>query len=238
MIFWGLATRGLGLYAANHPNETFFLPRPVFQTILFFVYGTSGKYLEDFAIGMLISMCYVYSRQAAADSALSKSLYKASRWLWGTGILWLIVVSLWHYDNWFHKDASLFFFDPVSPAYYLLGEISLSIGFGLCITALLFGPAYLRWPLELKPLRWIGMISYSLYIWHLPMLAYWMHLLKPLQQQGMRNAFLYALLWFCAIFLIIPFSFMVYKWIEEPWIRLSSKLSQRGKKGQAAAKTW
>lgn len=224
VMAWGIGTRAAGIYSDAHPAATFLLPTPVFQTLKFFLYGTSGKFLEDFAVGMLISMFYLFTRQAASDHPLSKHLLRASTWLWGAGILWLLVVSLWHYDQWFHIDPALFFFDPVTPAYGLLGEIFLSLGFGLCMTALLFGPSYLKQPFEWRPLRWLGLISYSLYMWHLPILAeYGQHILFI----GSGNMWLYVLLWGGVACIVIPFAYGMYKWIEEPWIRVAGKIGRK-----------
>ena len=56
MVGWGLATRVLGSYALAYPTATFLVPRHVLNVGLFFTYGYSGKYLEDFAVGMVASL--------------------------------------------------------------------------------------------------------------------------------------------------------------------------------------
>ena len=80
-------------------------------------------------------------------------------WLWGTGLLWLLIVSLWHLNRWFPNTVPLF--NPVSTFYDWFSELSLSLGFGLCITAILFGSGELKRLFEWRPLRWLGSISYS-----------------------------------------------------------------------------
>lgn len=223
LVAWGLFSRAFGLYFSAHPTESVLMPRPALNIVLFFIYGTSGKYLEDFAVGMLLCFCYVLSRQAASDHPLSIRLKRASYWLWGCGLLWLLFASLWHFNNWIHKDTSLFFLDPISKSYDLLGELSLSVGFGLCMLPLLFGPVELKRVFAWRPLRWIGLISYSLYIWHLPLLEDFKEHLKGLQGL-LPPSVLYLLLWACALLIVIPFSYAVYKWIESPWIRMADRM--------------
>jgi peptidoglycan/LPS O-acetylase OafA/YrhL len=62
-----------------------------------------------------------------------------------------------------------------------------------------------RW-LSLRPLLWIGAVSYSAYLWHWPLLAYWRYLFgQPGPWIGL------ALL--AATFLL---SWLSYRWIEQP----------------------
>src|SRR5215471_7112050 len=59
MIIWGLMTASFGGYFVSHPDETFLIPRPLLNVVLFVVYGDQSKFLEDFAIGMLIAVAYL-----------------------------------------------------------------------------------------------------------------------------------------------------------------------------------
>ena len=220
LMAWGVLSRGFGLYFLENPSLQFPIPRSVLNVVIFFIYGASGKFLEDFSIGMLICLLYAYSQQAAQDHPLSRRIRSISYWLWGSGLVWLLLVSVWHLDDWFR--SSIPFLDPIAVNFDLLGEIALSLGFGLCITALLFGPGELKALLEWRPLRWLGMISYSLYIWHLPILEYFKDWIK--RTPGLSHIEQYALLWGCALLLVIPFSYIVHKLIESPWIQLATRL--------------
>ncbi len=220
MMIWGVGTRYIGLYFNNYPTQSILVSRQVLNWILFFSYGTSGKFLEDFAVGMLISALYVYSRQAAVDHPLSQRLLRTNWWLWSSGILLLFLTALWHFNNWFH--TGLRFLNPISPAFTQWGELSFALGFGLCVTAILFGEDKLKRPFAWLPLRWIGFISYSLYMWHLYILEDFKEYLRPLHAAGWSNSILYIFLWLCALFIVIPFSYGLYKWVELPWMELSS----------------
>jgi peptidoglycan/LPS O-acetylase OafA/YrhL len=226
LMVWAVSSRYWGGYLSAHPSVTFLVSRRVLNVALFFLYGTSGKYLEDFAIGMLISFCYVLSRQASPLHPLTQHIRRSTWWLWGAGLIWLLFVSMWHLNTWF--PGTVPFFNPASTLYGWFSELSLSLGFGLCITAILFGPTDLKRLFEWSPLRWVGMISYSLYIWHLPILIFFfdsLHLRDIIRSWNPLMA--YSLYWLCAALIIIPFSYLFYRVIEQPWIRLGDRLREK-----------
>lgn len=90
MILWGVSTRYVGNYYTSHPTETLLVPRSTLNGVLLIIYGSSGKYLEDFAIGMLCCMIYIYAHNANRDNKISTSLCRYNTWLWGTGIFLLL----------------------------------------------------------------------------------------------------------------------------------------------------
>lgn len=63
----------------------------------------------------------------------------------------------------------------------MLGVWVTTVCFALLLAAALFGPLLVRQVLSAAPLRYIGLISYSIYVWHLPIInivrTTWMALL-------------------------------------------------------------
>ena len=233
LMVWGVLSRYWGGYLATHLSVTFFVPRQVLNVASFFLYGTNGKFLEDFAVGMLISFCYALSRQASPLHTFTQSMRCYTWWLWGTGILWLLFVSLWHLNRWFPDTVP--FFNPVSISYDWFSELSLSLGFGLCITAILFGPVELKRLFEWRPLRWLGSISYSLYIWHLPILGFFFSSLHIRDVIRSWNPLLaYSLYWLYAALVIIPFSYVLYRVVERPWMWLGERLGKKEVRGEVS----
>ena len=222
VIAWGLFTRYWGFYFAIHPSATFLVPRPALNVVLFFTYGSYGKFLEDFAVGMLLSLLFVYAQQVSMEGRFNQLIRRLSLWLWGAGILLLVFVAMWQYNLlYWHVWPLSQSFDQ---AYNWLGELGFSLGFGLCILGILFGPAALKRPFEWPPLRWIGLISFSLYMWHLPLLIFFMtHVGNHLQGWNAHLAF--SLYWLWALLVIIPLSALSFFLIEKPGMRLGGRIT-------------
>ncbi len=218
IIVGGLLIRLVGIYFQSNPEATFLVPRAVLNVILFFIYGQTGKYVEDFAIGMLGALIYVYAQSLPTEHRFVQRLRGLSLWLWGVGLAILLFSAIWHFQA-----------DPTTPAWPILNftlpyfswlsEMLLAIGYGMCIMGVLFGPGELRRPLSWQPLRWIGLISYSLYVWHLPLIALFAVRILPLLPP--MNFYLsYALYWVWATVVIVPFCVLSYAFIERPGIHL------------------
>lgn len=236
LTVWGIVSRYWGLYfTVEHPNDTFLVPRSILNVILFFLYGGNGKFLEDFAIGMLVSSCFVLARQQTAGNTLrwlDGWLKRYSYWIWGAGLLVLFFMTVWNGNQRFHV---LPFLEPLFTVYSWLSEFGLSLGFGLCILALLFGSTLLKRPFEWAPLRWVGLISYGMYIWHLPLLIRISHYIQ-LMQFALPAWCAYLLYWLGVALVIVPFSYASFKMIERPWIRLGDKFLKGRKKEMDASK--
>ncbi len=224
LVAWGLFARYWGYYFTVHPSATLLVPRSVLNVVLFFTYGSYGKFLEDFAVGMLLSLLFVYAKQVNSQGRLDQSIRRLSHWLWGTGILSLVFVAMWHYNLLYWPVWS--FSSLFDQAFNWLGELGFSLGFGLCILAILFGPVALKRPFGWKPLRWIGLISFSLYMWHLPLLIFFMTQVAN-QVQGWNRYAVFGLYWLWALLVIIPFSALSFLLIEKPGMRLGSQIWKR-----------
>ncbi len=132
MILWGIGTRYVGGYYTTHPTETFLVPRPLMNAVLLVTYGSSGKYLEDFAIGMLCCTLYAFARNAAHDDKTSAYIRRYCSWLWGAGILLLFFMA-----GWGAYLTQLKFLAPFIGAQSFLTELGFASGYGLCVTAIL-----------------------------------------------------------------------------------------------------
>lgn len=221
MILWGITTRYWGRYYVDfHPEAKALMPQPYFNIALFFLYGITGKFLEDFAVGMLVSTLFVYAQRAASDNKVQTVLRRASMWLWSCGLLWLLFMASW----------SAFpisrFLDPYIGAHNWLVELGFSFGYGLCVIAILFGPVGLQKLFEWPLLRRIGFMSYSLYIWHIPLLLWFKDHIFP-QTQGWQHSAIYSLYWAFVVLLIIPFSYLFYRLIEQPWMNIAHKTRRK-----------
>jgi peptidoglycan/LPS O-acetylase OafA/YrhL len=212
MAGWGVFTRYWGAYFMAHPTATFLVPRGILNIALFFSYGTDGKFLEDFAIGMLAGLLYTFLRRHARPLA-AHTARRYSRWLWPCGMLLLLVMVLQYAPA----------LSGLVRPYSWLSELGFSVGFGCCILAILFDVAALRRCFEWTPLRWVGLISYSLYIWHLPLLNAFQRNIGP-SLTSLPHLLAYSLYWVWVAAIVFPFAFAVYQLIEKPGMQLSSRL--------------
>jgi len=220
MIVWGIATRYMGYYFNTlHPSGTFLVPRPTLNVFMLITYGSSGKYFEDFAIGMLCSTIYVYTRNAAPDHKITHFISKRSMRFWSTGILVLLFMACW--KIFYHE---LFFLDPFLGDHMTFTELAYASGYGLCILGVLFGPVSLNMMLAWGPLRWLGSLSYGLYIWHLPFL----HLVDDYIVKRYSTNFIstYALYWGSVLLVTIPLAYLLYRFYERPCTKLAHKQPQ------------
>jgi peptidoglycan/LPS O-acetylase OafA/YrhL len=219
LLVWGLGTRYSGLYFLSHPSSSFIVSRSTLNKVLFFTYGTQGKYLEDFAVGMLISVVYTFTRHAGPAHPFSVMMHRFSSWIWRLGIIVLVFMALWRMD-WVFYNTWPFLNGLAHSGYWLnyydwLNEVCFAVGYGLCVMAILHGPSELQRPFAWNPLRSIGLISYSMYMWHLPLillfLTYFGHRLE-----GTNYFAVFGIYWTWVLLVIIPFSFLSFVFIEKP----------------------
>ena len=84
----------------------------------------------------------------------------------------------------------------VEPGYYGLGSLAYAVAVAAVIAAAVQpGRGAIRSPLSLRPLRWIGTISYGLYLWHWPIdiwLVWWRLDVGPTALNAIRLAVTFA----------------------------------------------
>ena len=214
LIAWGLATRYWGYSWQLNPSQPALLPATLHKLAIFFLYGQTGKFLEDFAVGMLVCVVYILAQQKP-QHMLSQICKKYSRWIWTGGVLCLVFAVMWPYTSLLGPLRSYI------GAHSWLVEMPYATGFGLCVLALLFSPPDLKTIFDWSPVRWIGQRSYGMYIWHLPFVILFSSYLVPLLP--IHNAHVvYGLYWLFLICILIPFCYIFYRWIEQPSIKFGS----------------
>src|SRR5262249_40842591 len=94
MAAWGVTTRYWGGMLFSRPDSHAFLASHLPLKILaFLAYGNSamdsGKYFEDFAVGMLLAVCYTVVNNTARGERYRRILQRLSPWLWLLGLVLL-----------------------------------------------------------------------------------------------------------------------------------------------------
>ncbi len=238
LVCWGVFARFAGLYLNAHTTLTWLVPRQVLNVALFFVYGTDGpgvhgKFLEDFALGMFVAFCYTMARREDVQGIVgmwTRTLQRISPWLWGSGLIWLFLLALWE-SSMSAPPLGGFAAILYGMNYNVLHELGISLGFASCVLAILFGSAGLRGMFAWRPLRWVGLISYSMYMWHLPLIQTFMDGIAPYVQHW-KLIYSYGLDWLWVLVAVIPFSFLFFIMVEKPWMNISDNLRRRSAKKQ------
>ncbi len=219
LIGWGLFSSYTGELLLSGRIH-FPVPRLLERMYVALTYGMVSKFLEVFAIGMLISVIYLYCTKEGKERLIKR----ISDLLWRGGILWLIFICVRHYSADYHQHWLLFSGLLESNAW--LNQFGFSLGYGAMILAILFGPTYLRAIFEWTPLYLIGVLSYGLYIWHMP-LIYPFEAFQELTLH-LSQPYLSYILYLAWITLVItPFCFLFYKLVERPGMQLGDRFREK-----------
>ncbi len=172
LVAFGLGARAVA--AVAHYSWGYAVPTDaggVRGLVVALLYGMQGKYLEVFALGMLGSVIYVVVVERAilsrpAAQRLGQALIMLC--LFGLVVIfpWALSVNrLFGWGTW------VGFFPAQSDwPWIVFGEPALGVAYAACLLGVLFLPeigSIFAW----APLRFVGTISYSMYVWHTLLLA-------------------------------------------------------------------
>ena len=125
--------------------------------------GMQGKYLEVFAVGMLCALLYIVTieRRMRSTERLRQLGLIA---LVGAGLCMALAIP--------HVDLAGLMVTPGAQwgADVISYPLLVGLGFGGLVLAILWGGQWIRFVFEVSPVRIIGLFSYSLYLWHLPII--------------------------------------------------------------------
>jgi peptidoglycan/LPS O-acetylase OafA/YrhL len=243
LMLWGELTRYWGLHIASTSKLDFLIPHRIAQLLEPYIYGDNGKYFEVFAVGMLLSVLYTYAQCAITADYWQRILRRFSSLLLIGGLLVLYFLSIIHFYlanvdvsrhvNFTHTYT---FLDPymgrIVHYWQLYQALAYAISYGLCMCAILYGPPKLKRPFEWSVFRWIGLISFSLYMWHVPFMILFMNAIGiNILKQGFIPAVDYFAFCGWILVVIVPLALTWYRWIEMPGMRLGEYMLQKlGKK--------
>lgn len=215
IVAWGMISQVWSTYLLSFP-----LPAaPGWQIVSMVLFG-HGKYLQDFAIGALISLLYIYTRYADSQKRVHDVLQRFSLLFWAAGLALLFFMALWN------VNIASWRVGLMDILYTAGSEAGFSLGFGLCILAVLFGATAVKNLFSWTPLRWVGHISYSAYMWHLPLLIFFIRVLRS-YARGWHPLLIFASYWLWVLLVILPFSAIAFIITERPGMQLSNWLAAR-----------
>ena len=161
--------------------------------------GMQGKYLEVFAVGMFCALLYVLTierRMLPARRVRQLGLLMLA------GALICMAIAIPNVDM-----AGLMVSPGAQWGVDVIGyPLLVGLGFGGLMLAILWGGRWIRIPFEFAPMRMVGLFSYSLYLWHLPII----HGDVPIFQG-------------VPLLLVVPAAFLVaylsYQFVERPFLK-------------------
>lgn len=160
-------------------------------------------YLIVFAAGILCSIVFVYFQDVARlDAAAARRLRRGATLLLVGGVIFALVLTL-----------------VTAGGAMPLGSRIYGLPFGAAYAALLLGVLLgaprLTWLFARPEIRFIGLISYSLYLWHTVVLAYAGPLLINIQVPWQRVLGALAV----ELLVAVPIAYLAYQLIERPFIK-------------------
>lgn len=163
------------------------------------VMGSQGKFIEVFAVGMICSALYVATVEGGL---LTPRVTRALAWpllvVMG-GVVW--------FGSLHTVFADVLYTPGKQWGWQAVGyPLLVGVGYGALVLAVVWGGPIIRYPFSVYPLRFIGLISFSLYLWHLPIL----HGLPP---------YLVTTPVWLRLVIILLVSYLSYQFVERPFLR-------------------
>ena len=167
--------------------------------------GMQGKYLEVFLVGAIAATLYTALASPAVRERFGDLLRQRLRLiaiglaLAGLAIMYVCAI-YWHSGLVSYTPSARWGWDV------LLYPLATGVGYSAILLGVVWGGPRLRAPFEFPPLRFTGHISYSVYIWHLPILTAYLPFLLPVPLP-MR------------VVLVFVLSYLSYQLVERPFLQ-------------------
>ena len=191
----------------QHLVAAFNVPESV---IRYFIARQFPAHLVTFALGIILANLYFRQQSHPTESRIGRMLVgQRAGWTY-FALGWIIL--LWSMRETYVYTLGWF-------GWYMR-EISVSIGFILILAGLLWGGERLQARFSLAPLRLIGIIGFSAYLWHLPVIT--LLLRFPDIATLSPSAEFLTMLWRVSIAVVLVSAFF-YLTVEKPFLLIGRR---------------
>ncbi len=213
-------------------------------TLVFWLtYGVQGKYLEVFGLGMLGSVLFVigqsaqrqrkrkhqrkYQRKALANStpgwprAVGRALFVGAFPVSVALAAWANSVNI--------ETPPYFLLYHATDLAILCGPLLVGLGYAMLVMGALWSDGRIRAIFEWAPLRFVGLISYSLYLWHQPIIFAARPLTTALPTPLQFPAALVV-----GLVVALPVAYLSYQFVERPFLQRRKQIGERAEEAFAA----
>ena len=172
--------------------------------------GTQGKYLEVFALGMLCSVLYLAAQDESRE--LRRRLPRAGAILVSLAPIGAVALAALAVRREILTPSVVLFYHAFNP-FIIGGPLMVGVPYAILTLGVLWSPPWLRALFEFRPLRFVGAISYSLYLWHLPIL-----LLASRYTVGLPRMTQTGIEILVGLTVAIPVAYLSYQFVERPFL--------------------
>ncbi|MGH2487030.1 MAG: acyltransferase family protein [Ktedonobacterales bacterium] len=180
--------------------------------------GAQGKFLDVFGVGMLCGVLYVAAERGQWMRRTATRMLGVACFIAGLGA----IVGLAALE--YHKEIAV-------PAYFLVvnrrdiltlvGPLLVGCGYALVVLGVLWSGRAIRGVFEGRVIVFVGLISYSLYLWQEPLLRLCTPALTSVSAHWRIGISLLA-----GLLMTVPVAYLSYQFVERPFLRRRQRLAR------------
>ena len=193
-------------------------------------------HIAEFCLGVTCSNFAIRARLKLAAGRLIRALTSRVAGVIYFVLGWAIVLLYMYtyplpdgtdYAPWWHASPAFF-----SNAAYYFGEFTSGLGFTLVVAGLVFGFAGMRSAFSVTPLRLIGIVSYSIYLWHVPVIFV---IARIPTVAAMTPTARFHASFGLDVLLVLPLAAFMYLAVEQPFMRRARSAARAKATGASQA---